>query len=165
MPTERRKRRDEQKRQEQSKAGLVRKVIIAVLIVGAFGGAYRLGRRKRTSRLDAFAQCVAEKQAKMYGLYWCTHCAEQKEMFGSSFQYIPYVECGIRGSRGEEAKAETRAMLLVAALAGLGFALYLTYIEAFALVVWCVLCLTSLTLILAITVLSAIVVADSARKA
>jgi vitamin-K-epoxide reductase (warfarin-sensitive) len=63
------------------------------------------------------------------------------------------------------AKAETRAMLLVAALAGLGFALYLTYIEAFALAVWCVLCLTSLTLILAITVLSAIVVADSARKA
>jgi hypothetical protein len=106
MPTERRKRRDEQKRQEQSKAGLVRKVIIAVLIVGAFGGAYRLGRRKRTSRLDAFAQCVAEKQAKMYGLYWCTHCAEQKEMFGSSFQYIPYVECGIRGSRGEEASCQ-----------------------------------------------------------
>ena len=78
-------------------------IIIAVLIVGAFGGAYRLGRRKRTSRLDTFAQCLAGKQAKMYGVYWCTHCAEQKEMFGSSFQYIPYIECGIRGSRGEEA--------------------------------------------------------------
>ncbi len=64
------------------------------------------------------------------------------------------------------AKAETpRAMLLIAALAGLGFALYLTYIEAFVLAVWCILCLTSLTLILAITVLSAVVVADSARKA
>lgn len=103
MPTERRKRRDEQQRQEQSRAGLARKIIIAVLIVGVFGGAYRLGRRKRTSRLDAFARCLAGKQAKMYGLYWCTHCAEQKDMFGSSFQYVPYVECGIRGARGEEA--------------------------------------------------------------
>ncbi len=37
----------------------------------------------------------------MYGLYWCEHCADQKEMFGSSFQYIPYVECGIQGSRAE----------------------------------------------------------------
>ena len=63
------------------------------------------------------------------------------------------------------AKAETPAMLLIAALAGLGFVLYLTYIEAFVLAVWCILCLTSLTLILAITVLSAVVVADSARKA
>jgi|SRR5947209_2110272 len=95
------KRKEE--RQGRPKAGLARKLIIAVLIVGAFGGAYRLGRRKRTSRLDAFAQCLAGKQAKMYGLYWCTHCAEQKEMFGSSFQYVPYIECGIRGARGEEA--------------------------------------------------------------
>jgi len=37
----------------------------------------------------------------MYGAYWCPHCAEQKEMFGSSFQYVPYIECGIKGSRDE----------------------------------------------------------------
>jgi hypothetical protein len=101
MPPVQKKRKEE--RQERSKAELLRTIIIAVLIVGAFGGAYRLGKRKRASRLDAFAQCLAGKQAKIYGLYWCTHCAEQKEVFGSSFQYIPYVECGIRGSRGEEA--------------------------------------------------------------
>ncbi len=101
MSAARKKRREE--RQERPKPSVVRKIMIAVLIVGAFGGAYRLGRRKRTSRLDTFAQCLAGKQAKMYGVYWCTHCAEQKEMFGSSFQYIPYIECGIRGSRGEEA--------------------------------------------------------------
>ncbi len=34
----------------------------------------------------------------MYGLYWCPHCAEQKEMFGASFRYVPYVECAIKGS-------------------------------------------------------------------
>jgi vitamin-K-epoxide reductase (warfarin-sensitive) len=58
-------------------------------------------------------------------------------------------------------KAETPAMLLIASLAGLGFTLYLTYVEAFVLAVWCILCLSSLTLILAITVLSALLVAKS----
>jgi hypothetical protein len=34
----------------------------------------------------------------MYGLYWCPHCQEQKAMFGKAFQYVPYVECAIKGS-------------------------------------------------------------------
>ncbi len=37
--------------------------------------------------------------------------------------------------------------LLAAALAGLGFALYLTYVEGFVLDTWCILCLSSLGLI------------------
>jgi hypothetical protein len=36
----------------------------------------------------------------MYGLYWCPHCAEQKEMFGRAFRYVPYVECAIKGGGG-----------------------------------------------------------------
>ena len=36
----------------------------------------------------------------MYGAFWCPHCADQKELFGSSFEYVDYVECGIKGSRG-----------------------------------------------------------------
>lgn len=51
-------------------------------------------------------------------------------------------------------KAETPGMLTVASLAGLGFALYLTYIEGFVLGAWCVLCLSSLTVIFCIAVLS-----------
>jgi len=27
----------------------------------------------------------------------CPHCTEQKEKFGASFQYAPYVECGVKG--------------------------------------------------------------------
>lgn len=42
-----------------------------------------------------------------------------------------------------------------ASLAGLAFALYLTYIEGWVLGVWCVLCLASLALITLITLLSA----------
>ena len=60
-------------------------------------------------------------------------------------------------------KAETPYMLLIASTAGLGFALYLTYIEKFVLATWCVLCLSSLTLIFLITVLSSFVVAKAMR--
>ena len=84
-----------------SKSSSASKIIIAVLIVAAFAAVIYLALRKRGNRLDAFAKCVASKQAKMYGAYWCPHCADQKEMFGSSFQYVPYVECGVPGSREE----------------------------------------------------------------
>ena len=61
-------------------------------------------------------------------------------------------------------KTETPLILLVASLTGLGFALYLTYVEAFVLAVWCILCLSSLTLIAAITVLSSVLVAQRMHK-
>jgi hypothetical protein len=51
---------------------------------------------------SAFAKCLTSKQVVMYGLYWCEHCAEQKKMFGPSFQFVTYVECGIQGSRAEQ---------------------------------------------------------------
>jgi len=49
-----------------------------------------------------------------------------------------------------------RALTLLGAIAGLGFALYLTYVEAYVLGVWCLLCLGSLVTIVAITVLAAV---------
>ena len=82
-------------------SSLARKIVVAVLIVAAFAVVIFLGLRKRGTRFDAFAKCLAAKQAKMYGAYWCPHCADQKAMFESSFQYVPYVECGVSGSREE----------------------------------------------------------------
>ena len=48
-------------------------------------------------------------------------------------------------------RKDTPLFLFLGALAGLGFALYLTYIEARVLGVWCILCLSSLALISSIT--------------
>ena len=64
-----------------------------VLACGYFAGWYY-----SNHRYDKFARCLASKQAKMYGLYWCPHCIEQKEKFGEAFHYVPYVECAIQGS-------------------------------------------------------------------
>ena len=54
-------------------------------------------------------------------------------------------------------RPETPNRLLGAALAGLAFALYLTYVEAYVLDTWCILCLASLGLIATITVLAGLV--------
>ncbi len=54
-------------------------------------------------------------------------------------------------------RSETPAMLFGAAAAGLAFALYLTYIEARVLGVWCILCLSSLVLIAMTTMLTAVI--------
>jgi uncharacterized membrane protein len=55
-------------------------------------------------------------------------------------------------------KAETPVILLITSLAGLGFSLYLTYVEGFVLHAWCILCLTSLGLIFSESVLSGVAV-------
>jgi vitamin-K-epoxide reductase (warfarin-sensitive) len=56
------------------------------------------------------------------------------------------------------ARAETPLILLIASLAGFGFALYLTYVEKFVLAVWCILCLSSLAVIAGIAALSVVLV-------
>jgi hypothetical protein len=98
---------DTRKKRQQDRSAnaqphpLALKIVIVVGIVAVCAGLYFLLRHKHDSRMDAFAQCLGSKGAKMYGAYWCPHCADQKELFGSSFQYAPYVECGIKGSRNQ----------------------------------------------------------------
>jgi len=93
---------ERRKRQEQLKAsseGKGKNALICGGIVLLFVGAFLAGRYHKNHKYDSFAQCLASKQAKMYGLYWCPHCLDQKAMFGDSFHYVPYVECAIRGSK------------------------------------------------------------------
>lgn len=54
-------------------------------------------------------------------------------------------------------RPETPTRLLAASLGAVAFALYLTYIEAYELTTWCILCVASLVLILLICILSLIV--------
>ncbi len=87
----------------------------------------------------------------------------------SSVMGIPVAGIGVAGygvllalATAYRSRAETPLRLLVAALAGLGFALYLTYIEGYVLGTWCILCLSSLGLIAGITVLAGVVKARAA---
>jgi len=74
---------------------------------------------------------------------------------------IPVAGIGVAGygvlfllSTFWRSRPETPNRLLGAAIIGLVFALYLTYIEAYALTAWCILCLISLFLIFLITILA-----------
>jgi vitamin-K-epoxide reductase (warfarin-sensitive) len=88
----------------------------------------------------------------------------------STLAGIPVAAIGVAGyaalfvlSTFWKSRAETPNRLLGAALAGLAFALYLTYIEAYELTTWCILCLTSLLLIFLISVFAVILKWRSAR--
>jgi hypothetical protein len=93
---------NKQKTKEDIKAETRTTIAIATIVVIVFACVYYFARIRGATRYDAFAQCLTVKQVKMYGLYWCTHCAEQKEMFGASFRHVTYIECGIKGSKDEE---------------------------------------------------------------
>ena len=47
-----------------------------------------------SSRSEQLAKRLKDAGAKMYGAFWCSHCHEQKEAFGSqAMKDFPYVEC------------------------------------------------------------------------
>jgi vitamin-K-epoxide reductase (warfarin-sensitive) len=62
------------------------------------------------------------------------------------------------------ALARARMLLMIAALIGLGFSLYLTHIEADVLQIWCIYCVASLSIISSISLLSVIMVLLGLRK-
>ena len=88
----------------------------------------------------------------------------------SEVEGIPVAGVGVLGygalfvlSTFRKSRTETPNRLLAASVAGLFFALYLTYVEAERLKTWCILCVISQVLILLITVLAAAIRLRSAR--
>ena len=69
--------------------------IIVVTLLFTFAGIFLVARNQQPANtgLDDFAKCLSGKGAVMYGAAWCSHCQKVKAAFGSSFQYISYVEC------------------------------------------------------------------------
>lgn len=55
----------------------------------------------KPGQYNALATCLTEKGAKMYGAYWCAHCANQKKMFGDSFSKVKYIECSLPGGQAQ----------------------------------------------------------------
>src|SRR3990167_8799212 len=74
-----------------------KKLLILTIIIVVFFGAvywlYPIKSQPTVGKYDEFAKCLASSGVTMYGAYWCSHCQNEKRNFGSSFQYVPYVEC------------------------------------------------------------------------
>ncbi|MFH1751301.1 MAG: hypothetical protein ABH863_06475 [Candidatus Micrarchaeota archaeon] len=76
----------------------VNKYVIAGLVIIIVIGGVAVFSSTLPGSYDEFAQCLTDKGAKMYGAYWCTHCASQKKEFGNSLKYVDYVECDPSGA-------------------------------------------------------------------
>lgn len=57
--------------------------------------------------LDDLAKHLTQIGVKMYGAASCHACAYQKELFGNSWQYINYVECGTTDGTGQAKVCQT----------------------------------------------------------
>ena len=65
----------------------------AILLLSVVASA----QQSQKEKMDAFAKCLTKKNAAMYGSFLCSHCDDQKKMFGDSFDYIHYIECSQMG--------------------------------------------------------------------
>ncbi len=85
-------------------------IVAVVLIIGIFIPFKMTGLTTNNKDYDNFVTCLIEKDAKLYGAYWCPHCKNQKEMFKSSFKIFDslggYIECDPRGKNAQPEKCE-----------------------------------------------------------
>src|SRR3989344_1828028 len=83
----------------------MKKLIFIFLIIILFLVAGCSSTKYTKESLDALANCLAEKNVKEYGAFWCSNCAKQQKMFGSSYDIIKsrnvYVECDARGENAQ----------------------------------------------------------------
>lgn len=45
---------------------------------------------------DDFAKCLTDKGIELYTTSWCPHCKNQKDLFGSSVQYLKLYTCDLQ---------------------------------------------------------------------
>lgn len=95
--------------QKEQKKGLLAWLVIAAAIIIIGGWVITKNRPDEVvqssgaDKLNQLAQCLTQKQVKMYGAFWCSHCQKQKEAFGAAWRYINYTECSNPdGSQKEE---------------------------------------------------------------
>lgn len=74
-------------------------IVFVVLLVGGLG--MYLNKNPSSSKLDDFAKCLKNNGAEFYGTFWCSHCQNQKKLFGTSKQYLPYIECSTADGQGQ----------------------------------------------------------------
>lgn len=84
------------------------KIFISVVVILVLGTVVTVVVRSKTAspanlsgKYDGFAQCLKDKGAIFYGAFWCPHCKAQKDLFGSSVKFLPYVECSTLDAKNQ----------------------------------------------------------------
>ena len=76
-------------------------IFVLAIIFIAYGRSDRGLGSSASGPLAEFATCLKEAGATFYGTFWCPHCQNQKDMFGSAQGALPYVECSTADGRGQ----------------------------------------------------------------
>jgi len=76
-------------------------IVVAIIAIGGLWYVMRGGIPTTPGPLDDFAQCLKDKGALFYGAFWCPHCQDQKTMFDTSKNLLPYVECSTADGKGQ----------------------------------------------------------------
>lgn len=81
-------------------------VIMLVVIAVAIFAWTKLSKPDQSlAKKEALAQCLTDKGVKMYGAFWCPHCAAQKKDFESAFSKVTYVECALPDNPRDQTQA------------------------------------------------------------
>jgi hypothetical protein len=80
-------------------------ILVIIGVVAVFAYVRHAEKPQGPDNRPALAECLTQKGVKMYGAYWCPHCAAQKKDFGSAFEKVTYVECAVPG----DPQAQTQA--------------------------------------------------------
>jgi len=65
----------------------------SILILGTGYGSETVDYSGPTGATAEFATCVTESGAVFYGTDWCSHCNNQKQLFGEHFEKVKFVDC------------------------------------------------------------------------
>ncbi len=75
-------------------------VTLVILVIASLVVVGMVAKRSADSpELAKFAVCLKNQGAIFYGAFWCPHCANQKKLFGSAADSLPYVECSTPDGR------------------------------------------------------------------
>ncbi|MBM3809059.1 MAG: vitamin K epoxide reductase family protein [Acidimicrobiia bacterium] len=78
-------------------------VILMVHAVNAAPQAEPIGPEDPAIR--ALAEHLSDQRVVFYGASWCSHCQDQKRLFGASASRLPYIECSPNGPNGQQLRS------------------------------------------------------------
>ena len=68
-------------------------LVVSVFVLGAAGCATTPATFDTAQKIS-LAKHLTDSGVKLYGAFWCSHCDDQKQLFGEvAFEYIDYNEC------------------------------------------------------------------------
>lgn len=74
---------------------MIKKIMLSlgVILILIITGCSLTGGTVTKTSTNSLAKCLTEKNIVMYGTEWCSHCQNQKKLFGNDFKDVTFVDC------------------------------------------------------------------------